>query len=301
MTMDGCKLCPRKCNVDRSCARGFCGQSNAIRVARAAPHMWEEPCISGKTGSGTVFFCGCTLRCAYCQNSTISRESNAERGTDIAPHRLAEIFISLQGTGVHNINLVTPTMFAPEIAKAIDIAKSMGLTLPIVYNTSGYERAEALSDIADRIDIYLPDFKYLSSELSEKYSGAADYPIYAKASLKMMVNHIGEAKFDSDGMMTRGVIIRHLLLPGQLSESKKVLDYLFSEYQNTVYYSLMSQYTPMPTLDSVKYPELGRRVTTYEYNKLIEHAINLGIKNGFVQDGTAAKESFIPSFNGEGI
>lgn len=299
--MDGCKLCPRECNIDRNCTKGFCGQSDTIRVARAAPHMWEEPCISGKNGSGTVFFCGCTLKCVYCQNSAISRGDSTERGTDIDPHHLAEIFINLQSTGVHNINLVTPTMFAPGIAKAIDTAKSMGLTLPIVYNTSGYERAEALSDIADRIDIYLPDFKYLSSELSEKYSGAADYPTHAKASLKMMVQHIGEAKFDSDGMMTRGVIIRHLLFPGQLSESKKVLDYLFCEYGNTVYYSLMSQYTPMPTLDSVKYPELCRRVTTYEYNKLIEHAVNLGIKNGFVQDGTAAKESFIPSFNGEGI
>ncbi len=301
MTMDGCKLCPRECNVDRSCTKGFCGQSDAIRVARAAPHMWEEPCISGKNGSGTVFFCGCTLKCAYCQNSAISRGNAADHGIDIDPHRLAEIFIRLQDTGVHNINLVTPTMFAPGIAKSIDIAKTMGLTLPIVYNTSGYENPTALCNIADKINIYLPDFKYISPELSEKYSGAADYPIHAKASLRMMAKHIGEAKFDSDGMMTRGVIIRHLLLPGQLSESKKVLDYLFSEYENTVYYSLMSQYTPMPTLDSEKYPELDRRVTTYEYNKLIEHAVNLGIKNGFVQDGTAAKESFIPSFNGEGI
>ncbi|MBQ8552432.1 MAG: radical SAM protein [Clostridia bacterium] len=299
--MANCNLCPRGCAIDRNTVVGFCGQSNAIRVARAAPHMWEEPCISGKNGSGTVFFCGCTLGCVYCQNAAISRGGTAEHGVTVSAEQLAKTFIKLQNKGVHNINLVTPTMFSPTIVEAIAISRQMGLTLPIVYNTSGYERCDVLGRIADNIDIYLPDFKYLSSELAAKYSNAADYPKYAKASLEMMVKHIGEAKFDMNGMMTRGVIVRHLLLPGQLAESKRVLDYLYCEYGNSIYYSLMSQYTPLPTLDAACYPELTRRVTTYEYKKLVDHAVSLGIVHGFVQDGSAAKESFIPAFDGEGV
>ncbi len=299
--MAGCNLCPRGCNIERSTATGFCGQSNTIRVARAAPHMWEEPCISGKNGSGTVFFCGCTLGCVYCQNAAISRGGTAEHGIAVTPKQLADTFIKLQNKGVHNINLVTPTMFAPAIAEAIAISRGKGLVLPIVYNTSGYESTDMLATIDDCIDIYLPDFKYLSSDISARYSHAADYPEHAMASLDMMVRRIGEAKFDCDGIMKRGVIVRHLLLPGQLSESKRVLDYLYGKYGNTICYSLMSQYTPLPTLDSDRYPELDRRVTTYEYGKLIDHAVNLGITNGFIQEGNAAKESFIPAFNGEGV
>lgn len=263
--------------------------------------MWEEPCISGKNGSGTVFLCGCTLGCVYCQNAAISRGATAEHGVAVTPIQLADTFIRLQNKGVHNINLVTPTMFAPAIAEVIDISREKGLVLPVVYNTSGYERTDVLGTIADRIDIYLPDFKYLSSELSLKYSHAADYPEHAAASLDMMVKRIGEATFDRDGMMTHGVIVRHLLLPGQLSESKRVLDHLYGKYGNSICYSLMSQYTPLPTLDADRYPELNRRVTTYEYQKLIDHAIGLGIENGFMQGQSAAKESFIPAFNGEGV
>ncbi len=294
-----CNLCPRRCNIDRTHSVGYCAQTHEIRVARAAPHYWEEPCLSGKSGSGTVFFCGCTLGCVYCQNAAISRETCTE-GKIVTVERLSEIFLSLQKQGVHNINLVTPTMFAPQIKTALTLARAHGLTLPVVYNTSGYELPDALSQVADEIDIYLPDFKYLSSELSAKYSHAADYPIYAKASLRMMVDRIGEAQFDADGMMTRGVIVRHLLLPTHLRESMRVLDELFAEYGNTLYYSIMSQYTPMPSIGE-RYPELRRRVTTYEYQKLIDHARALGIERGFIQDGRSAKESFIPSFNGEGI
>ncbi len=296
MTGGVCRLCPRECGVERTAALGFCGQSDKIKIARAAPHMWEEPCISGGNGSGTVFFCGCTLGCVYCQNYAISRCGESDKGTEISVERLAEIFLELEGSGVHNINLVTPTMFAPQIADAIDAARSRGLSLPIVYNTSGYESERGIASIADKIDIYLPDFKYISADMAKKYSHAEDYPVHAKASLRYMVDKIGAARFGADGMMTRGVVVRHLLLPGQLAESKRVLDYLFSEYENSIYYSIMSQYTPVAALDADRFPELNRRVTTYEYQKLIEYAVGLGIKNGFIQDGSAAKESFIPDF-----
>lgn len=299
--MKNCNLCPRRCNKDRTVSVGFCGQTNEIRIARAAPHYWEEPCISGKNGSGTVFFCGCTLGCVYCQNAAISRGNSAEYGVIVTKERLAEIFLKLQASGVHNINLVTPTMFAPQIKEAVSLARKDGLILPIVYNTSGYERIESLGEIADMIDVYLPDFKYLSSELSAKYSRAADYPEYAARSLEYMTNKIGTAKFTDDGIMTRGVIVRHLLLPGQLAESVRVIDYLFEKYGNSICYSLMSQYTPLDSLNKEHYPELSRKVTTYEYNKLIDHALSIGMENAFIQQGSAAKESFIPSFNGEGI
>ncbi len=299
--MNKCNICPRGCNIDRRTSIGYCTQANELRVARAAPHYWEEPCISGKNGSGTVFFCGCTLGCVYCQNAAISRGNTAEHGVIVTEEHLARIFWELQSQGVHNINLVTPTMFAPQIKKAVSTARKNGLTLPIVYNTSGYEKIETLGEIADMIDIYLPDFKYLSPELSEKYSRAADYPEYAARSLEYMVNKIGEAKFDDDGIMTHGVIVRHLLLPGQLAESVSVIDYLFKKYGNSIYYSLMSQYTPLDSLDKERYPELSRKVTTYEYNKLIDHALSIGMENAFIQQGNAAKESFIPAFNGEGI
>lgn len=295
-----CNLCPRGCGVDRAKAVGYCGQSDKIKVARAAPHMWEEPCISGERGSGTVFFCGCTLGCVFCQNATISR-ADSERGVEVSPERLAEIFLELQDKGVHNINLVTPTMFSPDISDAISIAGERGLSLPIVYNSSGYECIDGLSYIADKVDIYLPDFKYISPDTAKKYSRAENYPEHAKASLEYMVKCIGQARFNVNGLMERGVIVRHLLLPGQLAESIRVLDYLFSTYGNGIYYSLMSQYTPLDTLDAKAYPELVRRVTTYEYNKLIEHALSLGIKNGFMQSGGAAKESFIPDFDGYGV
>ncbi|MCI8388728.1 MAG: radical SAM protein [Clostridiales bacterium] len=295
-----CQLCPRSCKIDRNSTVGFCGQSNELRVARAALHMWEEPCISGNEGSGTVFFCGCTLGCVYCQNAEISRRRSTH-GKIITVEQLADCFLNLQSQHANNINLVTPTMFSPHITSAISIARSRGLTIPVVYNTSGYERCEIISSLAGSVDIWLPDFKYLSSELAAKYSNASDYPDHAKSALRSMVDIAGSCKFDERGMMTRGVIVRHLLLPWQLNESIKVIEYLYSEYGNDIYYSLMSQYTPVSTLDRESYPELNRRVTTYEYNKLIEYALSLGIKNAYIQDGRSAKESFIPSFNGEGL
>ncbi len=295
-----CELCPRMCLIDRTSSRGFCGQSDVMYVARAALHMWEEPCLSGEEGSGTVFFTGCTLGCVYCQNSDISRRT-ARAGKAVTPERLAEIFLELEEKRANNINLVTPTMYSPSISEAIEIARERGLTLPLLYNTSGYERVEILRKLDGKIDIYLPDFKYLSEELAAKYSCAADYPDFAKSALAEMVRQVGSCEFDSRGMMTRGVIVRHLLLPGQLKESMRVIEYLFNEYGNSIYYSLMSQYTPTTSLDRERYPELARRVTTYEYNKLIDYALSLGMENAFIQEREAAKESFIPAFDGEGV
>jgi len=291
-----CNLCPRGCGADRSLGTGFCGVGAEIMIGRAAPHMWEEPCISGKNGSGTVFFCGCTLGCVYCQNYRISRNGCEISGSKVTENELANIFIELEFRGVHNINLVTPTMFVPSVSKAVDISKSRGMTLPIVYNTSGYELTRTLELMDGRIDIYLPDFKYVSSDMSKRYSSAEDYPEYALSSLEYMVNKLGAAVFDNSGMMKRGVIVRHLLLPGQLKESLRVLDCLYSRFGNSIYYSLMCQYTPTDGLDRNKYPELTRKVTTYEYSKLIDYALSIGIKNGFTQEREAAKESFIPDF-----
>ncbi len=291
-----CELCPRRCGVDRRISRGFCGQTSEVRIARAALHMWEEPCISGTEGSGTVFFCGCTLGCVYCQNYQISRSGRAELGRAVDATELSEIFLRLAAEGANNINLVTPTMFSPTIKASVLLAKKKGLELPILYNTSGFELPEVIRGLSGIADIFLPDLKYLSPELSGRYSSAESYPEYAKDSIREMVRLSPRAEFDERGMMKRGVIVRQLLLPGQLTESKRVIEYLFSEYGNDIFYSLMSQYTPTVGLDREKYPELSRRVTTYEYHKLIDFALSLGIKNAFIQEREAAKESFIPPF-----
>ena len=289
-----CRLCPRKCGVNRAVGeRGFCGAGANPYVARAALHQWEEPCLSGTNGSGTVFFSGCSLGCVFCQNAEISRGA---AGKEIDTARLSDIFLELEEKGAHNINLVSSSHYTPSVIEALDLAKARGLKIPVVYNSSGYESADTLRLLEGYIDIYLPDFKYLTPEIARKYSMAADYPAHASESLEYMVKRLGDAVFADDGMMTRGVIVRHLLLPGQLSESKKVLDYLYSSYGNCIYYSLMSQYTPTSGLNRERYPELTRRVTTYEYNKLIDYALSLGIKNGFTQEREAAKESFIPDF-----
>lgn len=289
-----------KANVsDHTKANGYCHVGAEPLAARAALHMWEEPCISGSEGSGTIFFCGCTLGCVYCQNFDISR--TRATGKTITAERLAEIFIDLQSQGANNINLVTPTMFQPHIISAVGIARSLGLALPVLYNTSGYELPERISELAGTVDVWLPDFKYLSHELAKRYSFAANYPEYARAALSKMVELCPTASYDERGIMKRGVIVRHLLLPGQLAESMRVVEYLYSEYQNDICYSLMNQYTPTSGLDHAKYPELSRRVTTYEYNKLVDYALSLGITNAYIQEGGAVGESFIPTFDLRGI
>ncbi len=299
--MNECRLCPRMCGADRDTKTGFCGETEAVRVARAALHFWEEPCISGPeggAGSGTVFFTGCTLRCVYCQNYALSR---GQTGKVISVDRLAEIFLELQGKGALNINLVTPTHFIPQIILALKQAKAQGLTLPVVYNTSGYERVESLKMLDGLVDIYLPDFKYWDPETAEKYSLAPEYPKVAKAAVAEMVRQTGTPEFDDQGIMQKGVIIRHLLLPGRVAEGKAVVSYLYETYGDGVYLSLMNQYTPLDSLDGQAYPELDRKVTEKEYDALVDFAIDLGVENGFIQEGGTASESFIPPFTLEGV
>ncbi len=267
-----------------------------MRIARAALHFWEEPCISGENGSGTVFFSHCPLHCVYCQNAQIS---TGQAGAEITTRRLAEIFLELAEQGAENINLVTPTHYAPQILEALHMAKKQGLTLPIVYNCSGYESAFALRLLDGTVDIYLTDFKYMDRELAQRYSHAADYPRMAKPALAEMVRQTGEARFDEKGMMQRGVIVRHLLLPGQTEDSKAVVRYLHEAYAQKVHLSLMSQYTPV---NPERLPEeLQRKVTQEEYEALVDYALLLGVENGFIQEGEAADESFIPPFDLAGV
>lgn len=293
-----CTLCPRECKVNRiEGKKGVCGVAGVeIYLARAALHMWEEPCISGEEGSGTVFFSGCPLRCVYCQNYNIA---HAKMGKAITKKRLAEIFLELQEKGANNINLVTPTHYTPQIVWAVNEAREQGLKLPVVYNCSGYEKVETLKKLEGIVDVYLTDFKYMDSEMAKRYSRAEDYPEVAKAALKEMVHQTGEVTFTDEGMMQKGVIVRHLLLPGYLDNAKAVVQYVYETYGDKVFLSLMNQYTPLPQVE--KYAEINRRVTEEEYNELVDFAIDIGVENGFIQEGETAEESFIPEFNNEGI
>lgn len=297
--MSGCTLCPRQCQIHRDEGKcGFCGESDLVRLSRAALHMWEEPCISGESGSGAVFFSGCTLRCVYCQNYHIA---NSEIGKVVSVERLSDIFLELQGQGANNINLVTPTHFVPQIIQALDLAREKGLKLPIVYNTSGYEKVETLKKLEGYVDIYLPDFKYLDPEHAKKYSGAEDYPEVAKKAFAEMVRQTGSPVFNERGIMKKGVIVRHLLLPGCLRDARKIVAYLYETYGDTIYMSLMNQYTPLETLNQQKYPELSKKVTKKAYDVLVDYAIDLGVEQAFIQEGETAKESFIPEFSYEGV
>ena len=291
-----CRLCPRNCGADRWKGKGYCGVGAEVKIARAALHMWEEPGISGKEGSGAIFFSGCSLGCDYCQNRSISR---GERGKAVTVEKLAEIMISLQEQNANNINLVTASHYAPQTAEALYLAKEKGLRIPVVYNSSGYEKPETLRLLSGLVDVFLPDFKYLSPELSGKYSRAEDYGARAKEALKEMLRQTGSPCFDERGMIERGVIVRHLLLPGHVEESKRVVEYLYKTYGNQIYISIMNQYTPMPAMSGD--PLLSRRVTKREYDRLVEYALSLGVEQGFIQEGETAKESFIPEFNGEGV
>jgi len=290
-----CSLCPRHCMVDRKIKKGYCGSPDILKVARAKPHFWEEPCISGSNGSGTVFFSGCQLGCVYCQNREISGGSV---GKTISEDRLVEIFFELADQGVHNINLVTPDPYLPAVRSAIMVAKQKGLSIPFLMNCSGYETVEMIRSMDGLIDIYLPDFKYMSTIFAKKYSNAPNYPAIAKSAIAEMFRQQPNAVFARDGIMKQGMIVRHLLLPCGVNDSKRVLAYLYQTYGDRIYISIMSQFTPI-ALDA--YPELNRRVTDDEYSELIEFAQKLGIKNAFIQEGGAALESFIPAFDCEGV
>lgn len=295
--LEACKLCPRECGVDRLHGQvGFCKATEGIRLARAALHYWEEPCISGEKGSGTVFFSHCTLKCVFCQNHEISTSG---RGKVVSIERLATIFLELQEKGANNINLVTPTHYVPQIILALEKARKKGLTLPIVYNSSGYEKVETLKALEGYVDIYLPDFKYFKEKYAKKYSFAPEYAEFAKQALEEMIRQVGEPQFDENGMMLKGVIVRHLMLPGLLFDSKKIVEYLYHTYGNCIYISLMNQYTP---LEQVKaYPELNRVLSPSHYDYLVDYALDLGVENGYIQEGETNKESFIPPFNEEGV
>lgn len=292
-----CTLCPRNCHVDRTAGRmGYCRETDELVVARAALHMWEEPCISGKEGSGTVFFSGCALGCVYCQNRNIAR---GRAGKRITVARLSEIFLELQKKGANNINLVTPSHYVPQIIEAIDGARSRGFYLPIVYNCGGYEQLEALKLLEHYVDVYLPDFKYMDQTPAIKYSNCGDYFEMASQAVREMARQAGEPQFNEKGMMTKGVIVRHLTLPGYLEDSKNIVKYLYENYGNKIYISIMNQYTPMEGIE--KYPELNCTITQEEYDELVDYAVDLGVENGFIQEGGTASESFIPEFNGEGV
>lgn len=294
---ENCLLCPRKCGINRAIGQtGVCGVSAEIRVARAALHYWEEPCISGKRGSGAVFFSGCSLHCVFCQNREIS---DGKAGKLISKERLSDIFMELADKGANNINLVTPGQYIPDIVWAVNDAKSRGMKLPIIYNTSGYENVTELKLLEGIVDVYLPDFKYMDSTLSARYSRAKDYPSVAKKALSEMVRQQPDVVIDdATGLIQKGVIVRQLLLPGHVNDAKAVLKYLYDTYHDHVYISMMSQFTPIALKD---YPEINRTVTRREYERLVDYALEIGITNAFIQEGDVAKDSFIPAFDCEGV
>lgn len=294
---NACRLCPRACGANRNAGvRGHCDCSAEVLVSRAAPHLWEEPCICTGGGSGTVFFSGCSLGCVYCQNREIS---SGRSGLPVSAERLCAIFLELQEKGVCNLELVTAGHFLPWVVPAVRLAKAQGLRLPVVYNTGSYERPEALRLLEGVVDVYLPDFKYSSHCLAGEYSSAPDYPEVAWAAVAEMVRQTGPCLME-DGVLRRGVLIRILLLPGALIDAKHTLHRLYRAYGNTVWFSLMRQYTPMPGIGDA-FPALSRRVTEAEYHSFVAYARELGITQAFTQEAEAAEESFIPAFDHTGV
>ena len=294
-----CALCPRRCGADRAAGQaGCCGAAGTLKVARAALHFWEEPCISGTRGSGTVFFSGCALKCCYCQNYPISAESF---GREITVERLAEIFLELQSQGAHNINLVTPGQWQPWIIAALDKARADGLRLPIVCNTGGYETAESVARWQGYIDIWLADLKYVSPALSAQLSAAPDYFAVAKTAIEAMMAQAGRPVCDAEGMMRRGVILRHLALPGHIDDSFAVLDQMaaWNDADPGCFVpSLMSQYTPFYRAAEAG---IGRRITTYEYRRVVNYAVDKGLAAGYMQQRSSAKEEYTPAFDLSGV
>lgn len=296
-----CRLCPRNCEIDRTSRSGYCKAGLEISVARAALHYWEELCISGKNGSGAVFFSHCTLGCVFCQNREISHDG---KGQTVSVARLAEIFLELQAQGAHNINLVTPTHYASGIVKALALAREGGLSLPVVFNCGGYEKVETVRTLSPYVDVWLPDFKYAQEKLGLKYSAAPRYPETALAAIAEMLQCAGPPVLDSDGLLRRGVLVRHLLLPGQLADSMQAVTMLYNRFGNNIILSLMSQYTPpdCPGDDfAARFPELTRRVNPRHYAALIDYAAALGITRCYIQDNAAADNEFIPAFDFSGV
>lgn len=290
-----CMLCPRLCKVNRYQTLGFCGCNNNIRLSLAKLFFYEEPPISGKNGSGTIFFSGCNLKCCFCQNMEISKFN---KGQKVTITRLAEIMLELQNKGAHNINLVTPTMYIPSIIKAIKKARKNGLIIPIIYNSSGYENIDAIKMLDGYIDVYLPDFKYFDDKLALKYSKTNNYLENAKLTINEMVRQTGPCVFNQERIIQKGTIVRHLMLPTLKEDTKKILNYLYSTHKDNIYISIMNQYTPNKY---VTFNELQKPVKENDYNEIIDYALNLGIANAFCQIGGTVSESFVPKFNFDGI
>ena len=287
-----CNACPRKCNVNRDEKIGFCQSPNEFRLARASLHFWEEPCISGENGSGAVFFSGCNLKCVYCQNFEISSEN---KGKAISPEKLLDIFKALEQQGANNINLVNPTHWAVQL---LPVLKKWNSKLPVIWNSSGYEDAETLKMLGGLVDIYLPDFKYIRNDRAKKYSSAEDYPQIAKAAINEMRNQLKEDVFDERGIMQKGLIIRHLILPSNTNSSLEIIDYLSENYPET-YLSLMAQYTPCTELE--EFPEINRGITKREYDKVVNYALDKGLEKLFIQELSSADKNFIPAFDFSGV
>ena len=286
------------CGVDRETARGFCGMGNKITAAKAMLHKWEEPCISGERGSGAVFFSGCVMKCVYCQNYGISSEN---RGREISEERLAEIFLELQHQGAQNIDLVNPTHFVPKIITAIKLAKQQGLAIPIVYNSGGYERVETLKTLDGLVDVYLPDVKYFSDDLAKTLSSAPNYFTTAMNAVAEMLRQTGKPKFGGNGMLERGVLVRHLVLPWQYRDSVEIITRLGERFGGEIMFSLMSQYTPFGKVKTdPRFEKYNRRITTFEYEKALQAVLAAGL-DGFMQEKSSATEEYTPKFDLSGI
>lgn len=293
---NSCELCPRKCHINRNTTKGICSNTSTLKVARSALHYFEEPSISDTNGSGTIFFSGCNLKCCYCQNKEIS---NNNFGINISVERLSELMIELQKKKANNINLVTPTHFVPSIIEAIKLARKKGLSIPIVYNTSGYESITTIKLLAGYVDIYLTDFKYFDNKLGEDLSKVKNYFEIASLALEEMYKQVGKNKFASNGMMMKGIIVRCLVLPTKGADTKKIINYLYKKYQDNIYLSIMNQYTPVNHSDTFTF--LNDKVSDKEYDDIINYALDLGVKNAYIQEGETQDESFIPPFDLEGL
>lgn len=297
--LSNCQLCPRSCGVNRYEKLGACGGGALVRVAKVSLHPWEEPAIAGPEtgkGAGTVFFSGCNLRCVFCQNYEIS---HYEKGREVTSEELGEIFLHQQAQGAATLDLVTPTHYVPQIIQALAYAKKRGFSLPVVYNSSGYESVSTIELLGGLVDVYLPDLKYYASELSRAYSQAQDYfPVAAKA-IKAMVQQVGRPVLDAQGIMTRGVLVRHMVLPGARHDSMKLLDWLWQNFGHDIYLSLMSQYTPM--YKAGEYKALKRRLTTFEYQSVIDYARELGVTQCFIQQRSSATKAYVPNWQDDGL
>ena len=291
-----CTLCPRSCAINRHKNNGYCSATDELKIGRAALHFWEEPCVSGTRGSGTVFFSGCSLKCCYCQNYNLGR---GREGIITNEEKLSKMFLKLQSQGAHNINLVTAEHYAPSVRQAVLSSKEQGLVIPVILNSSGYISLQTIELLKDVIDVYLFDFKYMNEVLAENYSRAKNYPDVAKKALKRITELKPETVIDSEGIIQSGVIVRHLCLPGCAEDSKNVIKYVFDNYKDSIILSIMSQYTPF--VKKLRFENLKRKLTESEYDSIIDYCLEIGIEDAYIQDGKAAEESFIPNFDATGV